>query len=213
MGNSPTLLKLYKVSYMPGSVVLITGASSGIGLQLTKIYAARGCPIVITGRNEKALQDLVSSCNSEFSNFNVHYVIGEVTLEADCQKIVDFCIRKFARIDICVLAAGVTAHGKFEESPNLEIFKKIMDVNLFGYVNMTKFVLPHLIKTRGQFVVISSMSGVVPLPYRTAYCASKHAINGFFRSLAYEVKDKVDITVCMPPTVNGSNFRNNSLSG
>ena len=140
-------------------------------------------------------------------------IIGEVTLEADCQKIVDFCIRKFARIDICVLAAGVTAHGKFEESPNLEIFKKIMDVNLFGYVNMTKFVLPHLIKTRGQFVVISSMSGVVPLPYRTAYCASKHAINGFFRSLAYEVKDKVDITVCMPPTVNGSNFRNNSLSG
>jgi len=60
MGNSPTLLKLYKVTYMPGSVVLITGASSGLGLHLTKIYAARGCPIVISGRNEKALKDLVS---------------------------------------------------------------------------------------------------------------------------------------------------------
>lgn len=112
-----------------------------------------------------------------------------------------------------MLAAGVTAHGKFEESPNLEIFKKIMDVNLFGYVNMTKFALPHLMKTRGQIIVISSISGVLGLPYRTAYCASKHAVNGFFRSLAYEVDGKVDITICMPPTINGSNFRNNSLSG
>lgn len=60
MGNNPTLLKLYKATYTPGSVVLITGASSGIGWQLTKIYAARGCPIVITGRNEKALKDLIS---------------------------------------------------------------------------------------------------------------------------------------------------------
>ena len=112
-----------------------------------------------------------------------------------------------------MLAAGVTSYGKFEESPNLEIFKKIMDVNLFGYVNMTKFALPHLMKTRGQIIVISSISGVLGLPYRTAYCASKHAINGFFRSLAYEVDGKVDITICMPPTINGSNFRNNSLSG
>jgi len=96
---------------------------------------------------------------------------------------VDFCIRKFARIDICVLSAGVTAHGKFEESPNLDIFRKIVDVNLFGYVNMTKHALPHLIKTRGQLIVISSISGVLGLPFRTAYCASKHAVNGFFKSL------------------------------
>jgi len=72
-----------------------------------------------------------------------------MTIEADCAKVVDLCIRKFARIDICVLAAGVSAHGKFEDSPNIDIFKKIMDVNLFGYVNMTKYALPHLIKTRG----------------------------------------------------------------
>ena len=78
---------------------------------------------------------------------------------------------------------------------------------------MTKFALPHLMKTRGQIIVISSISGVLGLPYRTAYCASKHAVNGFFRSLAYEVDGKVDITICMPPTINGSNFRNNSLSG
>lgn len=122
-------------------------------------------------------------------------------------------IKKHSRIDIVVLAAGVSSHGKFSDMQNTEIMKKIMDVNLFGYVNMTKYTLPYLKQTKGQIVVVSSISGIIPLPLRTAYCASKFAVNGFFDSLHMEESDNISITLYCPGTINGSNFRNNSLSG
>lgn len=118
MGNHPTVLKLYKNQYKPGSAVLIQGASSGLGRELARVYAGRGCPMVVTGRNEQALKDLVASIHSDFSNFNVHYITGDACIEEDCKKIVDFMIQKHGRIDICVLAAGVSAHGKFSEVQN-----------------------------------------------------------------------------------------------
>lgn len=82
-------------------------------------------------------------------NDNVHYISGDATNEEDCRKIVEFAVKKFGRIDIAVLAAGVGANGEFNETSDLNIFKKMMDVNLFGYVNMTKYLIPHLRKAKG----------------------------------------------------------------
>jgi short-subunit dehydrogenase len=149
MGNNPTLLKLYSDRFVPGSAVLVQGASSGLGRELAKTYAGRGCPMVVTGRNEEELQKLVQLCQSEYSNYNVFYITGDASKEDDCRKITEFMIKKHGRIDIMVLAAGVTAHGKFENIVDSEVMKKIMDVNLFGYVNMTKYTLPYLKSTKG----------------------------------------------------------------
>ena len=100
--------------------------------------------MVVTGRHETALKELVASIHSDFSNLNVHYITGDCAIESDCKKIVDFMIEKHGRIDIVVLAAGVAAHGKFSELQNLEILKRVMEVNLYGYINMTKYTLPHI---------------------------------------------------------------------
>ena len=129
--------------------MLIQGGSSGVGKELAKIYAARGCPVCITGRNEKELQSVVKFCLDEYGNQNIIYITGDTTIEADCERVVDFTIKKFSRIDICVLSAGTIAYGLFENNTSIDVMKKVMDVNFFGYVNMTKHVLPHLIKTRG----------------------------------------------------------------
>jgi len=155
----------------------------------------------------------VHLCQSDYSNYNVFYITGDASNEDDCRKITEFMIKKHGRIDIVVLAAGVSAHGKFGDLQKTEIIKKIMDVNLFGYVNMTKYTLPFLKQTKGQYVVISSISGLIPLPLRTAYCASKFAVKGFFDALYMEESDHISITMYCPGTIVGSNFRNNSLSG
>jgi len=169
--------------------------------------------MVVTGRNETELKSLIKQIQSDYSNFNVHYICGDTANEADCKRIVDFMIKQHGRIDICVLAAGVTAHGLFKDMKDPMIMKQILDVNFFGYVNMTKYALPHLRQSRGQFVVVNSISGLVALPLRSAYCASKFAVKGFFDSLYMEEDGQVHITMYCPPTIVGSNFRNNSLSG
>jgi short-subunit dehydrogenase len=162
MGNNQTLMRARKNHFQPGSVVLVQGASSGLGKEIAKLYACRGCSMVLTGRNEKALQKLVEEIKNSLGNFNVHYVLGDATREEDAKNIVDFTLRHFGRIDIAVLAAGLGGHQDFDENVDLTAFRQMMEVNLFGYVNMTKYLLPHLKLTRGQLVVISSMSGVVP---------------------------------------------------
>ena len=111
------------------------------------------------------------------------------------------------RIDLLVLAAGVSAHSMFDDLP-LDIFDKVMKINLYGYVYLTKYALPYLYKTEGQILIISSISGSIPLPMRTHYCASKYAVTGFFCSLRHEVADRgVSITIAYPPTVTGTGFR------
>lgn len=124
---------------------------------MTYRYAARGCPVIVSGRNEQALKIVVKRCAEEFGNLDVHYFIADATIEEHNKALVDFAIEKFGRLDIVVLAAGVSAHVKFEDLPDLDIFRKIIDTNLFGYVNLTRHTLPFLKQTRGQYVVISSL--------------------------------------------------------
>lgn len=168
--------------------------------------------MVITGRNEKELQNVVKEC-SLLGNDNVHYVTGEATVEEDCSKIVEFTMKKFGRIDIAVLSAGIGGHGIFNETIDVNMLKKMMDVNLYGSVNMTKYLVPHLRKAKGQLVVVSSLSGMIGIPYRTFYCSSKYAVNGFFNALHMEIGNDIIITQCNPTTISGTNFRANGLGG
>ena len=89
----------------------------------------------------------------------------------------------------------------------------MFDANFYSYIMMTRSALPHLRHNKGQVLVVSSMSGQLPIPYRAAYCASKHALHGFFDTLFYEEAGNLDVTMFCPSSLTGSNFRKNSLTG
>ena len=182
-------MRFYSSHFKQGSVVLVQGAASGLGRAISKIYAKRGSPLVVTDRDEKGLKTLVEECASEFGNKNVHMVAGDATKEEDCRQICEFAVRTCGRIDVAVLCAGVGAHQKFEDMKDLGAIYKMMQINFMGAVHMTKYLLAPLKQTKGNLVVINSMSGVVSTPMRSGYCASKHAVTGFFNSLHHEVGD------------------------
>jgi NAD(P)-dependent dehydrogenase (short-subunit alcohol dehydrogenase family) len=100
--------------------------------------------------------------------------------------LIEKTIEIFGQIDVLILNAGISAHFLFEDMENMEVFKRLMEVNFFGCVYPTRYALPHLKKTHGQLVVMSSYSGEVGLIYRTGYCATKFAVTGFFESLRME---------------------------
>ena len=97
------------------------------------------------------------------------------------KQLVEFTIKKFNRIDILVLSAGVSAHSFFVDLPDMKVFKSVFETNLYGYVYLTRHALPYLKKQKGQIVAISSVTGSFPLPLRSHYSASKAAVNAFMR--------------------------------
>lgn len=153
-------------------------------------------------------------CLTQYNNQNVVAVQTDVTLEDESKRLVETAIEKFGRIDILLLCAGVSAHSYFKDLADMATFRKVVETNLFGTVYPVKYALPHLKNTqsdrKGQIIVISSFSGEFGLPMRSAYCASKFAVNGFFESLRMEEGDNIDITIVCPGTV-ATNFRSYSL--
>ena len=108
------------------------------------------------------------------------------------------------------MAAGIAAHSQFRDLKNVDIVRKVMEVNFMGQVLLMRHALKELRQSKGQVVLISSVSGVAPLGYRAAYCASKAASDQFFLSLACEEPD-IRLSIMVPDTFTGSNFRSNSL--
>lgn len=149
------------------------------------------------------------------SSTNVIGVVTNVCVIEDVTRFIDTSVEHFHGIDVLLLCAGVGAHNVFRETTSLDVFHRCMNVNFFGYLNCTHAALPHLIKSRGVLTAITSFSGEVGLPYRTAYCASKFAVTGFLEALRAELKDvgdaDIDIVLICPPTTN-TNLRANSLT-
>ncbi|KAL8271084.1 hypothetical protein Esti_005001 [Eimeria stiedai] len=201
MGNYPATLALRTDKYSPGSVVVITGATKGIGKEVALRYARRKCSLVLAARGQAALEATKLQCLEEGAAACV-IVSTDVTDENACRKLIDEAIRAFGRIDVLVLNAGIIAHFPFSEFADMEVFRRLFEVNFFGYVYCTKYALPHLKKTKGQIVVISSISGEIGLPLRSAYCSSKFAVTGFFEAVRMECGDQIDVTICCPPSVN-----------
>lgn len=207
-----------KKQWDTNNVVVITGASSGIGLQIAVQYAARRCKVVLASRNMEELEKVGAKCREYGSD--ALCISCDVTKESDCQKLMEETVKKFGRIDILVLNAGVGIHHFFSKTTDMTIFKKLMDVNFFGYLYCTRHAFDHLAKAKGTIIVVSSVSGEMGLPYRTAYCASKFAVTGFFEALRTELslrpnigeeESPIHITIVCPPTVS-TNLRKNSLT-
>jgi len=191
-------------------VVLVTGASSGIGAELARQFADAGCRLALAARNVSRLETVANECREK--GVEALVVAGDVSLENDCASIVRRTVENFGQIDILVNNAGLGSSGRFEDVTDLTIFETLMRVNYLGSVWCTAHALPHLRKTRGRIVAISSLTGLTGVPKRTAYAATKHAMAGFFDSLRIELQGSgVSVTVIYPGFVY-SDINRNALS-
>jgi short-subunit dehydrogenase len=179
---------------MKDNVVAITGASKGIGAELARQLAAKGARLVLAARNEKELEAVAEDCRK--AGASVVVVKADVAVERDCQAIVAGAVLAFGRLDTLVNNAGMSMWARFEDIEDMSILERIMQVNYMGSVYCTRHALPHLRETRGRIVAVASLAGLVGVPTRTGYSASKHAMRGFFDSLRIELADS-GITVTM----------------
>ncbi|WP_439643583.1 SDR family oxidoreductase [Gemmatimonas sp.] len=180
-----------------GQVVLITGASTGIGAELARQFARAGAHVALAARDEVKLQAVADECRAAGGEALV--VPTDVTIEAQCAAMVATTAAHFGRLDILVNNAGMSMSAMFDEITDLSIFEKLMRLNFLGSVWCTAYALPHLKQSRGRVVAISSLTGLAGVPKRSAYAASKHAMAGFFDSLRIELEDSgVSVTVVYP---------------
>jgi NAD(P)-dependent dehydrogenase (short-subunit alcohol dehydrogenase family) len=176
------------------AVVVITGASSGIGRAAALALAEQGAAVVLAARREEALREVEHDCVHRGARALV--VPTDVADEAQVQRLAERAIEAFGRIDAWVNNAAVTLFGRFEEVPP-EVYERVLRVNLFGYIHGARAVLPYL-REQGEGVLINvaSVVGYVGQPYTSAYCTSKFAIRGFSECLRQELLDAPGIQVC-----------------
>ncbi len=191
-------------------VVIITGASSGIGKALAIEFASRGACLVVAARQYVALCELTESLINQYGVKAVA-VQCDVSVEDDCSHLVKQAILTFGKIDILINNAGISMRALFKDA-DLGVLKTVMDVNFWGTVYCTKYAFPHIEKTGGSVVGVSSIAGYKGLPGRTGYSASKFAMNGFLDALRIEnLKTGVHVlTAC--PGFTASNIRNTALA-
>jgi dehydrogenase/reductase SDR family member 7B len=194
---------------MKDKVVIITGGSSGIGKALATVFGSNGSKILITGRNLDELNKAVTELKNK--GIEIHGVQADVSVEEDNRRMAEETIKIYGRIDILINNAGISMRALFDEV-DLDVVKKVMDINFFGVLYATKYCLPEIEKNKGSIIGISSIAGYRGLPGRTGYSASKFALNGFLEVLRTEhLKTGVHVlTAC--PGFTASNIRKRSLT-
>lgn len=195
--------------YMKNKTIIITGASSGIGLALAKSLAKEGANLVLGARKYVTLCEIAQQLEYE-SKVKVIAVQCDVSKEEDCRRLIDQALLTFKRIDILINNAGVSMRALFKDL-DLLVLKDLMDINFWGAVYCTKYALPSLLNNKGSVVSVSSIAGYRGLPGRTGYSASKFAMNGFMESLRVEnLRTGLHVMVACPGFT-ASNIRNTAL--
>lgn len=194
---------------MKDQVIIITGASSGIGKALAYALAKNGNKLVLASRNKKRLTDVLQAINTD--NINAISIITDVTKEEDCKNLIKKCIAEFGRIDVLINNAGISMRALFNKS-NIEVIKKVINTNFWGTVFCTKYALPYLLQSSGSLIGVSSIAGHIGLPERSAYSASKFAMNGFLESIRSENQDNNLHVLIACPGFTTSNIRKVALT-
>ncbi len=181
-------------------VVIVTGASAGIGESLALLLASQCANVVIAARRAERLEKIAEQCRMFCGEVMV--VPTDVSDETQCKALIEKTIAKYGKLDMLINNAGMAASALFDEFPDLCLFKRTMDINFYGAVYCTYYALPYLKKTQGRVVAISSLGGKAAIPYNTPYCASKYAMHGFYDSLRMELyQSGVSCTVVCPSWV------------
>lgn len=180
-----------------GRSIVVTGASSGIGRELAVALARRGAFLTLAARSIEALEETAQACRA--AGGRALAVRCDVSRKDDCDALVAAAVAEYGGVDALVNNAGISMWGRFEELSDLSVAERIMQVNYLGALYCTHAALPHLKARRGLVVAISSLTGKAGVPTRSAYAASKHAMQGFFDSLRIELRDTgVDVLVVSP---------------
>ena len=182
--------------YLEGKVVVVTGASSGIGEAMAREYAKMGAKVVMAARREEELQRIAAEIRA--AGGEVTYSACDVVKEDDCKLLMERAVEVFGGIDVLICNAGLSMRALFDDC-DLKVLHRLMDVNFWGTVNCTKYALPWLQKSRGSLVGISSVAGIHGLPGRTGYSASKYAMTGFLDTIRIEnLKRGLHVMIACP---------------
>lgn len=188
------------MSDFTANVILVTGASEGIGRALCLALAPQRPKLVLAARNAERLDSLAAACRSAGADTLV--VPGDLSRAAQCEALIEATITHFGRLDTLVANAGRTMWARVDEIRDPEVFRDVMELNYFAVVWLTLAALPHLKAARGRIVPVASLAGLTGVPARSGYCASKHAVVGFFDSLRIELAGSgVSITTICPDFV------------
>ena len=195
---------------LKGKIVWITGASSGIGEALAYAFAKEGAFLVLSARHTEKLEQVKTTCLVTTSKCWVQP--ADLSDVHQLEEVVKTVLAKTGRVDLLINNAGKSQRSWAKETP-LEIDRSIMELNFFSVIALTKLVLPQMLKNQsGHLVVISSINGKLGFPMRTAYSASKHAVQGYFESLRAElVNDNIQVTIVSPGRIK-TNISLNALT-
>ena len=190
-------------------VVIITGASSGIGKALATEFALRGANLVLAARQYVTLYEIAQNLQQQYG-IKAIAVECDVAIETDCENLIKQAITTFGKIDVLINNAGISMRALFNDT-DVKVLKTLMDVKFWGSVYCTKYAMAEILKTKGSIVGVSSIAGYKGLPGRAGYSASKYAMNGFLDALRVEnLKTGVHIMVACPGFT-ASNIRNTAL--
>ena len=182
--------------------VVITGASSGIGEAMAKVYASMGAKVVLGARHADKLEALCRSIEQQGGR--AAWCATDVTRPEDCKRLIDTAVENFGGIDVMICNAGISMRALFDDV-DLDVLHRLMDVNFWGTVYCTKYALPFLLQSKGSVVGVISIAGF-------AYSASKFAMTGFLETIRIEnLKKGVHVMVACPGFT-ASNVRFSALT-
>ena len=195
--------------FFNNKVVIVTGASSGIGEAVAREFAANGSKVVLAARSEDKLAEIVGEIKAK--GHDASYVRTDVTREEDCRNLVEKTVEKHGTVNILINNAGLSMRASFSEV-NLKVLHTLMNVNFWGTVYCTKYALPYLVANKGSLVGVSSVAGFHGLPGRTGYSASKFAIHGFLETIRIENMKKGLHVMIIAPGFTATEIRQHALT-
>ena len=193
--------------FFKNKTVAITGGSDGIGKALIELLLPMGAKVATCARNQDKLYDL----QLRHSTSPLHCVVADVSNYNDCKMFIDSTIKQFGGIDILINNAGISMRSLLKDA-ELDVFKKVMDINYFGTVYCTKLALNSILERKGTIVGVSSIAGYRGLPGRSGYSASKFALNGWLEAVRTELMDDGVNVMWVCPGFTRSNIRNAALN-
>jgi short-subunit dehydrogenase len=194
-------------NYFSNKVVVVTGGTDGIGKGLVDTLLAQGAKVSTCGRHHDKLYKL----QRDYASYPLHTVVADVSNENDCRHFIESTLKVFGGIDILINNAGISMRSLFKHA-EIDVIRKVMDINFFGAVYCTKYAINSLIQRKGTIVGISSIAGYRGLPGRSGYSASKFALQGWLESIKTELAEDGVHVMWVSPGFTTSNIRNAALN-
>jgi len=195
-----------------GKIIWLTGASSGIGEEMAYQLCSKGAKLIISARRVEELERVKKNCKGSYSD-DIKVLQLDLSKAEELSEKANQAEKYFGRIDILINNGGISQRALVVDT-EMSVYRKIMEVDYFGPIQLSKLVLPGMLKQKsGQHIVITSATGLISTPYRSAYASAKHALHGFYDALHAEVYDQnIRVTLIAPGYIQ-TNVSYNALTG